>query len=147
MVAGMAVTVGALAVLAALDSSAPVWLVVPIGALMGPAMAAAIVPSTSLAVAQFPPEEAGTASGVFNSLRQLGSALGVAVPAAAYDVAAGGSFAGAAVFDGTRVALAVSAVSAGLAAVGAARLMARHERAAATVPAAQRPAPAPSRSG
>lgn len=140
MLAGAAVTVGGLAGLALLDGSAPFWLVVPISALMGPSMAAMIVPSASLAVAQFPPEEAGTASGVFNSIRQLGSALGVAVPAAAYDLAAGGSFAGAAVFDGTRVALGVAAVITAFAAGGAARLLVRGERTGSSVAAAQQAA-------
>jgi hypothetical protein len=60
---------------------------------------------------------------VFNTIRQVGSVLGVAVPAAAYDLAAGGRFAGDAVFDGTRASLALAAVVVALGAFGVVRLL------------------------
>jgi hypothetical protein len=74
--------------------------------------------STMSALAEFAPSEAGTASGAFNSLRQVGSSLGVAIPAAAFDLAlaTGGdqlagstwAFASRAVFFGIIVAVVVA---------------------------------------
>ncbi len=47
--------------------------------------------SATDALAQFRPEDAGTGSALFNSLRQLGAAMGVAIPAVAFELVAAGS--------------------------------------------------------
>ena len=49
-------------------------------------MSLGVVASTMTALSEFA-ADAGIAAGVFNSLRQVGSALGVAIPAAAFDLA------------------------------------------------------------
>jgi len=138
MIGGLALTAVMVVVLAGFDGTSPLWLIVPIGALLGVATAATIVTSAAVAVGEFPPEEAGVASGVFNSIRQVGSALGVALPAAAYDLAAGGRFSGAPVFDGTRGALVLAATMLLLAAAGATRLLA--DRDAIAEPSVEAPA-------
>ena len=50
-------------------------------------MSLGVVASTMTALSEFAPADAGIAAGVFNSLRQVGSAFGVAIPAAAFDLA------------------------------------------------------------
>jgi hypothetical protein len=42
-------------------------------------------------MSQFAPADAGTGSALFNSLRQLGAAMGVSVPAVAFEALAAGS--------------------------------------------------------
>jgi EmrB/QacA subfamily drug resistance transporter len=145
MVGSLALTASMIALLATFDGTVPFPVIVPILVVVGFTMAASIVTSAAAAVGEFPPQEAGTASGVFNSIRQLGSVLGVALPAAAYDLAAGGQFAGDAVFDGTRVALGLAAVIVAACAIAAARLLAAGEATsrAATSSEAQPGVPAP----
>ncbi|MDQ3553934.1 MAG: hypothetical protein M3395_05950 [Chloroflexota bacterium] len=46
--------------------------------------------SATDALSQFAPGEAGTGSALFNSLRQLGAAMGVALPAVAFELARAG---------------------------------------------------------
>ena len=138
MLGGTIVTAVALAVVAAMDRETPVWLLLPLGALMGPSTAAMIVPSAALAVAQFPPAEAGSASGVFNSIRQLGASLGAALPAAIYDVAAGGRFTGEPVFAGTQTALAVTALVLIGTTVLVVRILGRDAPESRQIPAAER---------
>lgn len=135
MFGSLALVAAMLVLLAALDGSSPLWVVVPIMTFLGLAMAASIVTSAAVAVGEFSAEEAGVASGVFNSIRQLGSVLGVALPAAVFDAAAGGRFVGDEVFDGTRAALGLAAILVGLAAFGAARFFTVHARASRPVPA------------
>jgi EmrB/QacA subfamily drug resistance transporter len=135
MFGGLALVAAMLVLLAALDASSPWWVLMPIVAVLGLAMAASIVTSAAVAVGEFSAEEAGVASGVFNSIRQLGSVLGVAVPAAVFDIAAGGRFVGDQVFDGTRAALGLAAILVALAAFSAARMFVAHARAAGLAPA------------
>jgi DHA2 family methylenomycin A resistance protein-like MFS transporter len=145
MVGSLALTASMIALLSTFDGTVPLLVIVPILVVVGFTMAASIVTSAAAAVGEFPPQEAGTASGVFNSIRQLGSVLGVALPAAAYDLAAGGQFAGDAVFDGTRVALGLAAVIVAACAIVASRLLAAGEATsrAVTSSEAQPGVPAP----
>jgi MFS family permease len=129
MVGSLAATAALVAVLALIDDSFPAWTIVPVLVGLGIATAASIVASAAAAVGEFAAEEAGTASGVFNTIRQVGSVVGVALPTAAYDVAAVGRFSGGPVFDGTRASLGLAALVVGLAAIAAGRLLA--DRAAA----------------
>lgn len=124
MVGSLAATAALVGVLAMIDGSFLAWTIVPVLVGLGIATAAGIVTSAAAAVGEFAPEEAGTASGVFNTLRQVGSVVGVALPTAAYDLAAGGRFSGDPVFDGTRASLGLAALVVGLAAIAAGRLLA-----------------------
>lgn len=73
------------------DATTPTWWIVASQLVSGAGVALALVASATDAMAQFAPEDAGTGSAVFNSLRQLGAAMGVAVPAVAFELTAGGS--------------------------------------------------------
>jgi predicted MFS family arabinose efflux permease len=70
----------------AFDSATPYPVIAVVAALAGIPIALGVTAGAMLALAEFPPAEAGVASGVFNSLRQVGSTLGVAVPAALFDL-------------------------------------------------------------
>jgi EmrB/QacA subfamily drug resistance transporter len=85
------------------ETSLPI--VATVAAFGGAAIALSVTASTSCAIAEFPPAEAGIAAGIFNSLRQVGSALGVAIPAAAYDLATGGVLSGGRALRGSSWAL------------------------------------------
>lgn len=64
-------------------ASWPVWLVVVFLGLAGAALSYVMSVSAAGALAQFPASEAGAASATFNTVRQIGSSLGVALPAVA----------------------------------------------------------------
>jgi hypothetical protein len=87
MIGSLVVTLVAAALMIGFDRSTPFALVAFVGMLGGVPLALGVTASTACALAEFAPEEAGVASGVFNSLRQVGSSLGVAVPAVAFDFA------------------------------------------------------------
>jgi hypothetical protein len=72
------------------DRSTPLPVISLVAAIGGVPIALGVTASTMCALAEFAPSEAGVASGVFNSLRQVGSSLGVAIPAAVFDVALAG---------------------------------------------------------
>jgi MFS family permease len=79
IVAGMSLMGLGLAVLAELPAATPTWLLaaamIPVG-LSGPM---AIPPTTALLLESVPAHRSGIASGVFNTSRQVGGALAVAV--------------------------------------------------------------------
>jgi MFS transporter, DHA2 family, methylenomycin A resistance protein len=79
IVGGMFLMGAGLAVLAAVTGSAPIWLLavlrIPVG-ICGPL---AMQPSTAMLLESVPPQRSGVASSVFNTSRQLGGALAVAV--------------------------------------------------------------------
>jgi len=91
MVGSLVVTIVAAGLMVLFDGGTPFPLVALVALLGGVPLALGVTASTVCALAEFPPHEAGVASGVFNSLRQVGSSLGVAVPAVAFDVALAGS--------------------------------------------------------
>jgi MFS family permease len=64
-------------------STWPVWLLVVLMALMGAPFAYVIALSAAGAFTGFAPSEAGLAAATFNTARQIGSSLGIALPAAA----------------------------------------------------------------
>jgi MFS family permease len=81
----------------------------------GVGVSAAMPAAQNAAIAAVPRAAIGTASGVYNAMRQVGGAFGIAIASAVF--AAAGSFASpAAVGHGVRLALLVSAA---LAAAGA----------------------------
>jgi EmrB/QacA subfamily drug resistance transporter len=88
----------------------PLVLVAAVAAVGGAAIALSVTASTVCALGEFEPAEAATASGIFNSLRQVGSALGVAIPAAMYDIGASGALTGRHALSGSAWALGSRAV-------------------------------------
>jgi EmrB/QacA subfamily drug resistance transporter len=91
MIGSIALAAGAAAAMVGFDRSTPLVVVSLVAAVGGVPIALGVTASTVCALAEFPPEEAGIASGVFNSLRQVGSSLGVAIPAAVFDLALAGA--------------------------------------------------------
>jgi EmrB/QacA subfamily drug resistance transporter len=73
------------------NGGTPLWLIVATNLVTGAGISVTLVASASDAMAQFTPAEVGTGSAVFNSLRQLGAAMGVAVPAVVFELIAAGS--------------------------------------------------------
>jgi MFS family permease len=87
MLLSLAFALGAALLMLLFDATTPLVLVSLVAALGGVPMTFGVVASTMTALSEFAPAEAGIAAGVFNSLRQVGSAFGVAIPAAAFDLA------------------------------------------------------------
>jgi EmrB/QacA subfamily drug resistance transporter len=62
-----------------LDASSSFWNLLPALLVGGAGMALAMTPTTSAAMGSVPVDQAGVGSGVLNSMRQVGGALGVAI--------------------------------------------------------------------
>jgi len=77
--AGLVLMTAGLAVLGAVSSSAPVWALAVLMVLPGLAGPLVMPPVTGVLLNRVPPHRAGVASGVFNTSRQVGGALAVAV--------------------------------------------------------------------
>ncbi|CAM5718411.1 MFS transporter OS=Streptomyces antimycoticus OX=68175 GN=SANT12839_031440 PE=4 SV=1 [Streptomyces antimycoticus] len=79
VIAGLVLIAAGSIALAVLPASAPVWasalLLIPAG-MGGPLV---MPPTTAVLLEHVPAEQTGTASGVFNTSRQIGGALAVAV--------------------------------------------------------------------
>lgn len=88
---GLTVLLTGAALLATWGVSTPIWFIVLTNLLTGAGLALTLVASATDALSQFTPAEAGTGSALFNSLRQLGAALGAALPAVAFELLAHGS--------------------------------------------------------
>jgi len=76
--AGLIFMTAGLVILAVLPSSAPVWALAALMVLVGLAGPLVMPPVTAVLLNSLPAHRAGTASGVFNTSRQLGGALAVA---------------------------------------------------------------------
>ncbi len=117
----------------------PYWELVPPLVVAGCGGSLAIPASASVVMTSVPPPMIGKASGVYNTLRQLGGVFGVAICAAVF--ASRGGYASPAAF--TRGFGPAMGACAGLAALGAvAGLLTGSRRAAAPPPRAETPAPA-----
>jgi EmrB/QacA subfamily drug resistance transporter len=114
MVGSLVVSTAAAALMIAFDRNTPLPIVSLVAALGGVPLALGVTASTTCALAEFPAHEAGIASGVFNSLRQVGSSLGVAVPAAAFDLALASTIGGGDALAGSTSAFASRAIGFGL---------------------------------
>jgi EmrB/QacA subfamily drug resistance transporter len=79
VVTGLTAMTAGMAVLAAVPAAAPVWLLALLMVLVGLAGPLVMPPVMALLLNAVPGHRAGTASGVFNTSRQLGGALAVAV--------------------------------------------------------------------
>ncbi|PWI05095.1 MFS transporter [Streptomyces sp. NWU339] len=120
VIAGLVLIAAGSIALAVLPASAPVWasalLLIPVG-LGGPLV---MPPTTAVLLEHVPAEQTGTASGVFNTSRQIGGALAVAVFGALISGTAGFQ-------HGLRISLTLAAVVALAAALAAPRMAAaRH---------------------
>ena len=104
---GLVVLVAAAVGMLTWDADTPIWLVVAVQLLNGAGISITLVASADEAMAQFTPAEAGTGSALFNSLRQLGAAMGVAVPAVAFEALAGGRLGPEAALSGSTAAFGV----------------------------------------
>lgn len=111
MLGSVACSAVAGAVMILFDLSTPLVIVSIVAAVGGVPIAFGVTASTSRALSEFPATEAGTASGVFNGLRQVGSSLGVAIPAAAFDLAGGGMAGSTAAFASRAVVFAIVLLS------------------------------------
>jgi MFS transporter, DHA2 family, methylenomycin A resistance protein len=114
--AGLAVMAAGLALLAVVSSAAPTWGLALLMMLVGLAGPLVMPPVTAVLLNSVPSHQAGTASGVFNTSRQIGGALSVAVFGAL--LAHQGDF-----LSGLRTSLLIAAVVA-LAAAATGRLLA-----------------------
>ena len=103
IVGGMLLMAAGLVILASLPATAPVWLLavvlIPIG-INGPL---SMQPTTGVLLSSVPAQRAGLASGVFNTSRQIGGALAVAVFGALISGHAGFQ-------DGLRASMLIAAV-------------------------------------
>jgi hypothetical protein len=91
-------------------ATTPLPIVSLVAAIGGVPIALGVTASTIRALAEFAAAEAGIASAVFNSLRQVGSSLGVAIPAAVFDATAAGRSGAGALEAGSSAAFASRAV-------------------------------------
>jgi EmrB/QacA subfamily drug resistance transporter len=91
LLSGLVLLVSAAAAMVTWNGETPLWLIVAVNLVTGAGLSVTLVASASDAMSQFSPAEVGTGSAVFNSLRQLGAAMGVAVPAVAFELIAAGS--------------------------------------------------------
>src|SRR5207253_5934476 len=76
---GLVLMTAGLVILAVLPSSAPVWALAALMVLVGLAGPLVMPPVTAVLLNSVPAHRAGVASGVFNTSRQIGGALAVAV--------------------------------------------------------------------
>jgi MFS transporter, DHA2 family, methylenomycin A resistance protein len=76
---GLGLMTAGLAVLAVVPASAPVWMLAGLMVLVGLAGPLVSPPVTAVLLNSVPGHHAGTASGIFNTSRQVGGALAVAV--------------------------------------------------------------------
>jgi DHA2 family methylenomycin A resistance protein-like MFS transporter len=119
VVAGLASMVAGLLALAATASSGSPWIVAGLLVLTGLGGSIAMPPVTSVVLASAPVERASTASAVFNTFRQIGGAVAIAV--------LGGLLAGASSFvPGLQLSLVVAAAVVAIAAVSAVFLRRQH---------------------
>ncbi|KUL25896.1 MFS transporter [Actinoplanes awajinensis subsp. mycoplanecinus] len=78
IIGGQLVMVTGLLGLVLLPGDAPIWLVAAVMVPVGVGGSFTVPPTTALILDSVTPQRAGTASGVFNTFRQLGGSLGVA---------------------------------------------------------------------
>lgn len=110
LLTGLLLLVASAGAMATWGAATPLWFVVATNLVVGGGLAITLVASAADALSQFTPAEAGTGSALFNSIRQLGAATGVAVPAIAFELVAAGSRTAEASLAGSTAAFAVRLV-------------------------------------
>ena len=110
MLVGLLLMVAGGAAMVTWGRETPVSWIVAVSLVTGGGIALTLVSSAAEALAQFAPAEAGTGSALFNSLRQLGAAMGVAVPAAAFEFAARGARTADASLEGSTAAFVIRTI-------------------------------------
>jgi EmrB/QacA subfamily drug resistance transporter len=130
MAAGLTLVGGALVLFSQLDTASGFWDMLPGLVVGGIGMASVMTPMTAAAMGSAPLDKAGVASGVLNTFRQVGGALGIAVMGAILtsrqaDALAAGATPQAAFVDGFQIALLVGAIIAFAGALSAALLVRR----------------------
>jgi EmrB/QacA subfamily drug resistance transporter len=129
MTAGMTLLAVALVLFSRLDLDSGFWDILPGLIVGGLGLATVMTPMTAAALGSVPVAKAGVGSGVLNTFRQLGGALGIAVMGAivaAYVDLSGGRPDPASFVDGFQTALLVSAGFALLGAIVAAGTVRKH---------------------
>jgi EmrB/QacA subfamily drug resistance transporter len=129
MTAGMSLLAVSLVLFSRLGLDSGFWDIVPGLVVGGLGIATVMTPMTAAALGSVPVAKAGVGSGVLNTFRQVGGALGIAVMGAivaAYVDLAGGRVDQAAFIDGFQTALLVSATFALFGAVVAATTVRKH---------------------
>jgi EmrB/QacA subfamily drug resistance transporter len=130
MAGGLALVGGALVLFSRLGTSSGFWDMLPGLVVAGVGMATVMTPMTAAAMGSVPIDKAGVSSGVLNTFRQVGGALGIAVMGAILtsrqtEALASGASPQAAFVDGFQVALLVGAIIAFTGALSAALLIRR----------------------
>jgi hypothetical protein len=128
MAGGLSLLGGSLAIFSTLGTSSDFLDMLPGLLIGGIGMALVMTPMTAAAMGSVRVDKAGVASGVLNSFRQVGGALGIAVMGAILtsrqaDALAAGATREAAFVDGFQVALLVGAIIAFAGALSAALLI------------------------
>lgn len=101
---GLGVLVASALIRATWSGSTETWFVFATNLGTGIGLSITLVASATDALSQFAPDQAGKGSAIFNSLRQLGAACGVALPAVAFELVALGRRTPAAVLAGSTAA-------------------------------------------
>lgn len=104
LLSGLLLLVGSALVMTTWGAGTELWFIVVTNIVTGAGISLTLVASAADALSQFAPEQAGTGSALFNSLRQLGAAMGVALPAVAFELVAGGSRDAGATLEGSTAA-------------------------------------------
>lgn len=93
---------------ATFGETTPYAIVALVSMLRGATMATVLLSSTVDALSEFSPADLGMGASTLSCIRQIGASLGVALPAAAFDMAARGALSGPGVFAGVRLAFDVT---------------------------------------
>ena len=104
LLSGLLLLVGSALAMTTWAAGTELWFIVLNNMVTGAGISVTLVASAADALSQFAPEQAGTGSALFNSIRQLGAAMGVALPAVAFELVAGGSRDAAATLEGSTAA-------------------------------------------
>lgn len=104
---GLLLLVGSGAAMVSFGADTSVAMLMIVLLVNGAGIAVTLVASATDALSGFAPSEQGTGSAVFNSLRQLGAAFGVAAPAVAFELIAQGSRSTEAALGGSTAAFAL----------------------------------------
>jgi DHA2 family multidrug resistance protein-like MFS transporter len=110
VLSGLTLLLAAASLMATWGQQTDLSFIVLTNLLTGAGLALTLVASATDALAQFTPAEAGTGSALFNTLRQVGAALGAALPAVAFEFVAHGNRTAEAALAGSNAAFVLRVV-------------------------------------